>query len=234
MDRSLNKSVGRGGVLVDAGLRVYMQKVFSTMGLGLALTGLVAYVVASTPALYRVILGTPLVWVLLIATLAVPVTLGASIGRLRGSTAQMLFWGYAALMGATASSVFLIYTMESVARVFLITSCMFGGMSLYGYTTKRDLTNWGSFLFMGVLGLVLASVVNLFVGSTPLQMALSVVAVLVFTGLTAYDVQMIARLYQPSAGEDVRKKSVVLGALSLYLDFINMFFALLRLFGDRR
>ncbi|WP_031933691.1 Bax inhibitor-1/YccA family protein [Candidatus Hepatobacter penaei] len=234
MDRSLNKSVGRGGVLVDAGLRVYMQKVFSTMGLGLALTGLVAYVVASTPALYGVILGTPLVWVLLIATLAVPVTLGASIGRLRASTAQMLFWGYAALMGATTSSVFLIYAMESVARVFLITSCMFGGMSLYGYTTKRDLTNWGSFLFMGVLGLVLASVVNLFVGSTPLQMALSVVAVLVFTGLTAYDVQMIARLYQPSAGEDVRKKSVVLGALSLYLDFINMFFALLRLFGDRR
>ncbi len=234
MDRSLNKSVGRGGVLIDAGLRVYMQKVFSTMGLGLALTGLVAYVVASTPALYRVILGTPLVWVLLIATLAVPVTLGASIGRLRASTAQMLFWGYAALMGATTSSVFLIYTMESVARVFLITSCMFGGMSLYGYTTKRDLTNWGSFLFMGVLGLVLASVVNLFVGSTPLQMALSVIAVLVFTGLTAYDVQMIARLYQPSAGEDVRKKSVVLGALSLYLDFINMFFALLRLFGDRR
>lgn len=234
MDRSLNKSVGRGGVLIDAGLRVYMQKVFSTMGLGLALTGLVAYVVASTPALYRVILGTPLVWVLLIATLAVPVTLGASIGRLRASTAQMLFWGYAALMGATTSSVFLIYTMESVARVFLITSCMFGGMSLYGYTTKRDLTNWGSFLFMGVLGLVLASIVNLFVGSTPLQMALSVIAVLVFTGLTAYDVQMIARLYQPSAGEDVRKKSVVLGALSLYLDFINMFFALLRLFGDRR
>ena len=234
MNRSVHKSTVQGQVSVDAGLRAYMQKVFSTMGLGLLVTGVTAYFVATTPALVNLIFGSSLQWLLLIATLIVPITLGVGIERLSSGAAQALFWGYAILMGMTLSVIFLGYTTDSIARIFLIAACMFGGMSLYGYTTQKDLTAWGSFLFMGLFGLVLASLVNVFLGSTPLQMALSVVSVIVFTGLTAYDVQRIRSLYQIAGSPERQGKFVILGALSLYLDFINIFLSLLRLFGDRR
>ena len=234
MNRSVHKSTVQDRVLVDTGLRVYMQKVFSTMGLGLLVTGVTAYFVATTPALLELVFGSSLQWLLLIATLLVPITLGVGIERLSPGAAQALFWGYAVLMGVTTSVIFLAYTTESIAHVFLIASCMFGGMSLYGYTTQKDLTAWGSFLFMGLLGRVVASLVNLFVGSSPFQMALSLISVVVFTGLTAYDVQRIRSFYYVAGSAERQGKFVVLGALSLYLDFINIFLSLLRLFGDRR
>lgn len=232
--RSFEKASSRSAVGLNEGLRVFMQQIFSTMGLGLAVTGAVAYFVASEPALYIPILTTPLRWVLLLATLAIPLTVGMGIRRLSHNTARTLFWAYAVLMGASLSSILLAYTQESIARVFLITACMFGGMSLYGYVTKNDLSRFGSFLFMGLLGVILASVVNMFIGSTPLQLALSVVTVLVFTGLTAYDVQMIKGFYRPGLSEAEHSKFVTLSALNLYLDFINIFLAMMRLFGDRR
>ncbi len=234
MNRSFENPIQKATTHVDQGLRAYMQKVFAMMGLGLVLSGGVAYFVASTPALFIPLLTTNLKWVVLIATFAIPLTLGMGINRLKASTAQALFWAYAALMGITCAGICLAFTSESIARVFLVTACMFGGMCLYGYTTKKDLTAWGSFLFMGLFGLIIASVVNLFIGSSPLQMALSVVSVIVFTGLTAYDVQMIRSFYHSGMSAEAETKAATFGALHLYLDFVNIFFALLRLFGDRR
>ena len=234
MNRSFERTAQRTTTHIDAGLRAHMQKVFAMMGLGLLLTGGVAYFLLATPSLLIPLVTSPLKWVFMLATIAIPLTIGMGIQRLSASTAQMLFWTYAGLMGVTSSLILLMYTGESVARMFMITACLFGSMSLYGYTTKRDLSAWGSFLFMGLLGLILASVVNLFLGSTPLQMALSVVTVLVFTGLTAYDVQMIRSFYTANMGQEMQSKAATLGALHLYLDFVNIFFALLRLFGERR
>lgn len=234
MNRSFERPAEKAATHLDMGLRSYMQKVFAMMGLGLAVSGGVAYFVANTPSIIIPLLTTPLKWVFLIATFAIPLTLGMGIQRLKASTAQALFWTYAGLMGVTASWILLAYTYESVTRVFLITACMFGSMSLYGYTTKRDLTAWGSFLFMGLFGLIIASLVNLFMGSTVVQMALSVIAVIVFTGLTAYDVQMIRNFYSSGMSQEAETKAATLGALHLYLDFVNIFFALMRLFGDRR
>lgn len=219
---------------IDAGLRTFMQRVFSTMGLGLALTGFAAYFVASTPALYIPLLTTPLRWVLLLATIGIPLGLGAGLRKLSASAASALFWTYAGLMGASLSTILLMYTGESVARIFLITACLFGSMSLYGYTTNKDLTAWSSFLFMGLWGIVLASVVNLFLGSSSFQMALSFLSVIVFTGLTAYDVQNIRGFYRNGMTDDDKSRATTLGALHLYLNFINIFLALMRLFGDRR
>ena len=232
VNRSVHKTSATG-VHIDVGLREFMQKVFGTMALGLGVTGLIAYVVASSPALYVPLLTTPLRWVFLLATLGLPLTLAFGLNKLSEGTARALFWAYAAVMGVSTSSILLAYTGESVARVFLITACMFGGMSLYGYVTKRDLSAYHSFFMMGLWGVILASLVNLFVGSSALQMALSVITVLVFTGLTAYDVQKIRSFYY-QAPEGLHSKFITLSALSLYLDFINIFFAMLRLFGDRR
>ena len=234
MPRQVYTSASAERSLVDEGLRSYLQKVYAYMGLGLALTGFVAYLVASTPALYIPLLTTPLRWVVLLATLAIPFVLGFGIQRLSFQAARGLFGVYAGLMGVALSSIFLAYTGDSIARIFLVTSCTFGGMSLYGYTTQKDLSSWGSFLFMGVLGVVLASVVNLFMQSSALQFALSVITVLVFTGLTAYDTQMIRNMYDANLTEETRGKMAVFGALQLYLDFVNIFLSLLRLFGDRR
>lgn len=234
MNRFFEKRAASGTARVDAGLRAFMQRVFSMMGLGLAVTGVVAYFVANTPALAQAVLGTNLFWLLMIATIAIPLTLGAAIHRLSTTTASALFWTYATLMGLSLSGVFFAYTGESITRIFLISAALFGSMALYGYTTQRDLSAWGSFLFMGLMGVVLASVVNLFLGSSPLQMALSVVSVLVFTGLTAYDVQMLREFYHPNISEEGLTRISILGALRLYLDFINIFLSLLRLFGDRR
>lgn len=234
MNRPFQRPSSATHTSVDAGLRAFMQRVFTMMGLGLSLTGLVAYATAHSPELAYAVLATPLKWIVLIATLAIPLTLGATIHRLSSSTASMLFWTYAGLMGLALSGIFLVYTGASIARIFFISASLFGSMALYGYTTERDLTAWGSFLFMGLWGVVLASLVNMFMGSSPLQMALSVMSVIIFTGLTAYDVQSIRTFYNRNMSADDLSRGATLGALRLYLDAINIFLSLLRLFGDRR
>ena len=218
---------------VDEGLRQYMLSVYNYMGLGLAITGLVAFVVASSPALYMPIFGTPLKWVVMLAPLGFVFFLSARIGSMSASTAQLTFWAFAALMGLSLASVFLVFTGESIARVFFITAGTFGAMSLYGYTTGRDLSRFGSFLFMGLIGIIIASIVNIFIGSSAIQFAVSVIGVLVFTGLTAYDTQQIKETYYELDAADVATKKSIMGALRLYLDFINLFLMLLHLFGNR-
>jgi uncharacterized protein len=219
---------------IDEGLRSYMLSVYNYMGLGLALTGLVAFFVASTPALYQPIFGTPLKWVVMLAPLGFVFFLSAKIQTMSLSAAQITFWLFAAVMGLSLASIFLVFTGASIARVFFITAGTFGAMSLYGYTTKRDLTNWGSFLFMGLIGVIIASLVNIFVASSALQFAISVIGVIVFVGLTAYDTQQIKQMYYELDSSDMMGKKTIMGALRLYLDFINLFVMLLQLFGQSR
>jgi FtsH-binding integral membrane protein len=221
---------------VDEGLRSFMLSVYNYMGLGLAITGVVAMVVAATPALYVPIFTTPLKWVVMLAPLGFVFFLSARIGTMSASAAQITFWLFAAVMGISMASIFLVFTGESIARVFFVTAATFGAASLYGYTAKRDLTSMGSFLFMGLIGIVIASVVNLFIGSTALQFAVSVIGVLVFTGLTAWDSQRLKSEYLGSYqyGGDLAAKGAVMGALSLYLNFINLFTMLLQLMGNQR
>jgi FtsH-binding integral membrane protein len=217
----------------DEGLRQHMLRVYNYMGLGLVLTGLVAVFVASTPAIYQPIFGTPLKWVVMLAPLAFIFFFSFRIQAISAATAQTLFWVFCALMGLSLASIFLVFTGTSIARTFFITAAMFGATSLFGYTTKRDLSTMGSFLFMGLIGVVIASLVNLFVGSTALQFAISVIGVLVFTGLTAYDTQSIKEQYAEGHGSEANSKLAVWGALSLYLNFINIFQLLLSLTGQR-
>jgi FtsH-binding integral membrane protein len=219
---------------VDEGLRSFMLGVYNYMGLGLAITGLVAFIVASTPALYVPIFTTPLKWVVMLAPLGFVFFLGARIQTMSVSAAQITFWAFAAVMGLSMASIFLVFTGASIARVFFITAAMFGAMSLYGYTTRRDLSGWGSFLFMGLIGIILASIVNIFLASSALQFAVSVIGVLVFAGLTAYDTQRIKEMYFQVGASDMAAKTAIMGALSLYLNFINMFMMLLHLFGSTR
>lgn len=216
---------------IDEGLRAYMLRVYNYMAAGLAVTGLVAYATSQSPALLNVIYGTPLQWVVLFAPLAI-IFFGFR-PSISGATAQMLYWVFSALMGLSLAYVFIVYTPASITRVFFITSAMFAGMSLYGYTTKRDLTGIGSFLFMGLIGLIVASLVNIFMQSSALHWAISVVGVGIFVGLTAYDTQAIRQMYYEADSEEVATKKAVFGALRLYLDFINLFLMLLRLFGNR-
>ena len=218
----------------DEGLRQHMLQVYNYMMLGLALTGVVAYVVGTTPALYTPIFGTPLKWVVMLAPLAFVFFFSFRIQTMSTSTAQMTFWAFCAVMGLSMAAIFLVFTGASIARVFFITAGMFGAASLYGYTTKADLTKFGSFLFMGLIGIIIASVVNLFVGSSAIQFAISVIGVIVFTGLAAYDTQTIKETYAENAGVEANSKLAVFGALSLYLSFINLFQMLLQLFGVAR
>ena len=221
----------------DEGLRSYMLSVYNYMGLALAITGLVAFIVGSTPALYIPIFTSPLKWVVMLAPLGFVFFLGAKIQSMSTSAAQITFWAFAAVMGLSMASIFLVYTGESIARVFFITAATFGAVSLYGYTTKRDLSGMGSFLFMGLIGIVIASLVNIFLASSALQFAVSVIGVLVFTGLTAWDTQRLKEEYlggYARAGGDMVAKGAIMGALSLYLNFINLFMMLLQLFGGRR
>jgi len=217
----------------DEGLRRHMLQVFNYMMLGLALTGVVAYVVGSTPALYQPIFGTPLKWVVMLAPLAFVFFFSFRIQAMSAATAQLTFWLFCAVMGLSMASIFLVFTGSSIARVFFITAATFGAASLYGYTTKADLTKFGSFLFMGLIGIVIASLVNIFVGSSALQFAISIIGVIVFTGLAAYDTQMIKETYSENAGIEDNSKLAVFGALSLYLSFINLFQMLLSLMGVR-
>jgi uncharacterized protein len=243
MDR-LNKKIMRAQIIdsVDQGLRSFMINVYNYMLVGLGITGLMAYLGASTPALQQILFNvTPMglapsgvTWLLFAAQLGMVFFLSFRIHTLKPATAQMLFWSYAALMGLSLSSIFLVYTGTSLFRVFLITAASFGALSLYGYTTKRDLMGMASFFFMALIGLVLASLVNMFMKSTAFEFAISVIGVLLFAGLTAYDTQRLKAIYFEGDSSDTAAKKAIMGALALYLDFVNMFMFLLRLLGDRR
>ena len=219
---------------VDVGLRSYMLRVYNYMASGLALTGIVAAFVASNQAIQQAVFGTPLLWVAILAPIGLVFFLSYRINSISASTAQAAFWVYAALNGVAFASIFLVYTGTSIARVFFITAATFAAMSLYGYTTKRDLTSMGGFLFAGLIGILIAGLVNLFLQSSALQFAISVIGVVVFVGLTAFDTQRIKEIYFAADGEEVAAKKSIMGALTLYLDFINIFIMLMQLFGDRK
>jgi len=221
-----------GRAAIDEGLRTYMIRVYNYMAIGLAVTGGVAYA-AFASGIYQQIAATSFIWVVMLAPLGMVFFLSARIGKMSVSGAQMAFWTFAALMGLSLASIFHVYAHESIARVFFITAAAFGGLSLYGYTTKKDLSGWRSFLIMGLFGIIIAMVVNIFLASSALQFAISVIGVLVFSGLTAYDTQRIKEIYYVGDGAAVMGKKAIMGALSLYLDFINLFMMLLMLFGNR-
>ncbi len=220
--------------VIDEGLRAYMLSVYNYMALALAITGLTAWVTAQSPAMMQLIFGTPLVWVVMLAPLGFVFFLSARIHAMSVGAAQITFWLFAVVMGLSMASIFLVFTGASIARVFFITAATFGAMSLYGYTTKRDLSAWGSFLFMGLIGIIIASLVNIFLESSALQFAISVIGVIVFTGLTAYDTQAIKEEYYAYDEPEVATRKAIMGALRLYLDFVNLFMMLLQLLGQRR
>jgi len=232
---------------IDAGLRQYMLRVYNYMASGLALTGLVAYMLFQATAVtgptgdivgltnLGVSLYTgPMMWIVALAPLGVVLYMSFGIRNMSASRAQTMFWVFAFLMGLSLSTIFLTYTQASIARVFFITASTFGAMSIYGYTTKRDLTGMGSFLFMGLIGIIIASIVNIFMQSSMMYFVISVLGVLIFVGLTAYDTQKIKNMYMAYDSGEVTAKKAIMGALTLYLDFINLFIMLLRLFGVRR
>jgi FtsH-binding integral membrane protein len=220
-------------VEIDIGLRSHMLRVYNYMASGLALTAIVAYA-ASASGFYETIAATPLIWIVLLAPLGVVMFFSYRLHAMSVAAAQATFWIYAALIGLSLAGLFLIYTGDSIARVFFITAATFAAMSLYGYTTKADLSKFGSFLMMGLIGIIIASLVNLFIRSSALQFAVSIAGVLVFVGLTAYDTQKIKDTYAADDSDDAAGKKALLGALTLYLDFINLFIMLLRLLGNRR
>ena len=228
-------------VQIDQGLRSYMLRVYNYMGAGLAITGAAAYgtfhsAVDAAGALTpfgNAIFVSPLKWALILAPLAMVMFLSFRIEKMSVSAAQTTFWAYAALVGVSFGSLGLIYTAGSIAQVFFITAGAFGALSLFGYTTKRDLTGLGSFLFMGLIGLIIASLVNLYFQNGMMSLVLSAVSVLIFTGLTAYDTQQIKEMYYEADDVATIGRKAIMGALRLYLDFINLFLSLLRLFGNR-
>jgi len=259
LDRNYSSPFGRAAgrvdaAAVDAGLRAYMLRIYNYMSIGLAITGLAAlgvYMAAVTTDPSATVIqlrnigltqfgyymfASPLKWLFMLAPLAMVFVLSAGINRLAPSTAQLLFWVFSALMGVSLSSIFLVFTHTSIVRVFFITAATFGALSLYGYTTRRDISGMGSFLFMGLIGIIIASLVNLFLASSALQFIVSVIGVLVFAGLTAWDTQRLKNDYiygYASAGGDVAERAAISGALSLYLNFINLFTLLLQLLGQR-
>ena len=219
---------------VDQGLRSYMLRVYNYMATGLGLTGLTAYFVAITPSLFNAIYGTPFYWIVALAPLGFVFYLSARLHKISFAKAQTIFWIFSGVMGLSMAYIFIAFTGASIARVFFITAGTFAGMSLYGYTTKKDLTGWGSFLFMGLIGIIIAMIVNIFLQSGMLSFIISCVGVLVFVGLTAYDTQRIKEMYYASDHPEISGKKAIMGALKLYLDFINLFIMLLHLFGQRR
>ena len=232
------RSVGAGArtAQIDEGLRAHMNKVYGLMSAGMAVTGAVAYFVGTNDALLASIFGTPLKWVVMFAPLAVVFAFGAMINRMSVGAAQAVFYGFAALMCLSISYIFAVYTGVSIATTFLTTAIAFAGLSLYGYTTKKDLSGFGTFLMMGVIGLLVASVVNIFLQSSAITFAVSALGVLIFAGLTAYDTQSIKNTYLQMAQQgdsDWMGKSAIMGALQLYLDFLNMFMFLLQFLGNR-
>ena len=231
-------------VVMDEGLRAYMLRVYNYMGSALLVTGIVALVTfklavdSLSPLIFsplgNSIYNSGLAWVVMLAPLGVVFYMSFGINKMSASKAQTVFWIFAALMGISLSSIFVVYTETSITRVFFITAGTFGAMSLYGYTTKRDLTKLGSFLMMGLIGIIIASLVNIFMKSSMMYFVISILGVLIFVGLTAYDTQKIKNMYAVSDSGEIMGKKAVMGALTLYLDFINLFIMLLRLFGQRR
>ena len=218
---------------IDEGLRSYMLRVYNYMASGLALTGIVAYIVAHT-GLYATLMTSGAGFIVMLAPLGIVFFMSMKLQSMKASTAQILFWVFSALMGASLSYVFIRYTDASVARVFFISAGTFAAASLYGYTTKRSLAKFGSFLFMGLIGLIIAMVVNIFLGSSTLEFVISALGVLVFTGLTAFDTQRIKETYEETDGREVTLKKSIFGALALYLNFINLFIMLMHLLGASR
>ena len=241
------KAVTQTTVVMDEGLRAYMLKVYNYMASGILLTGLISLIffklsvvtdasgsITALTSIGNTIFLSGYKWIIMLAPLGVVFYMSARINKMSVSSAQTTFWIFASLMGLSLSSIFLFYTGASITRVFFITSITFGSMSLYGYTTKRDLTKLGSFLMMGLIGIIIASVVNMFMRSSMMDFVISILGVLIVVGLTAYDTQKIKNMYQASDTSELIGKKAVMGALTLYLDFINLFLMLLRLFGQRR
>ena len=241
------KAATQTTVVMDEGLRAYMLKVYNYMATGVLLTGIVALIsfnisvvtdasgaIVSFTEFGNTLFFSGFKWLVMLAPLGIVFYMSFGINKMSSSKAQTVFWIFAALMGLSLSWILLVYTGKSVARVFFITSATFGAMSLYGYTTKRDLTKLGSFLMMGLIGIIIASVVNIFMKSSMMYFVISILGVLIFVGLTAYDTQKIKNMYVESDSGELIGKKAVMGALTLYLDFINLFIMLLRLFGQRR
>ncbi|MDX2485339.1 MAG: Bax inhibitor-1/YccA family protein [Pseudodonghicola sp.] len=239
---TIRTAAGARSAQIDAGLRAHMNKVYSTMSIGMLLTFAVAWAVGTSPQLLGVfrdpltlqpnILG----WILMFAPLIMVFAFGAALNRLSVAGAQLFFYAFASVMGLSLSWIFVAFTSFSIAQVFLVTSIAFAGLSLYGYTTKKDISGWGAFLIMGVIGLIVASVINIFLGSPAIMFAISILGVLIFAGLTAYDTQNIKNTYLQHAhtgDSEWLGKAAIMGALSLYMDFINMFMFLLQLMGNR-
>ncbi|MBR9763111.1 MAG: Bax inhibitor-1/YccA family protein [Rhodobacteraceae bacterium] len=240
--RTMQATAGARSAAIDEGLRAHMNKVYGTMSVGTLLTFLVAWAVGSSPELLGIfrdpvtlqpnILG----WIIMFAPLAMVFGFSAMINRFSAAAAQLFFYGFAAVMGLSLAWIFVAFTGMSIAQVFLVTSIAFAGLSLWGYTTKKDISGWGSFLIMGVIGILVASVINIFLGSPALHFAISIIGVLIFAGLTAYDTQNIKVTYLQhahSGDSEWLGKAAIMGALQLYLDFINMFMFLLQFLGNR-
>ncbi|MDB6178074.1 Bax inhibitor-1/YccA family protein [Paracoccus sp. Z330] len=237
------QGVGTRSAVIDEGLRAYMNKVYGLMAVGMGVTAVAAYGVSTMAVdatgqltqLGTAIYASPLKWVIMFAPLLVVFAFGAMLNKMSVQGATMVFYGFAALMGLSISSIFLVYTPFSIVQTFLVTAIAFAGLSLWGYTTKKDISGWGSFLIMGVIGLVVASIVNIFLQSSAMQFAISILGVLIFAGLTAYDTQNIKNTYLRMAGSDQEflGKTAIMGALQLYLDFINLFMFLLQFLGNR-
>lgn len=222
------------GAAYNEGLRAFMLRVYNYMAAALVFTGLIAYGVSTSPALLNAIYGSGLFYVVALAPIGIAFFMGFRINQMSVAAAQMLYWVFAATIGLSLSSIFIAYTAESITQVFFIASSMFLAASLYGYTTRRDLGPIGSFLFMGLIGIIVASVVNIFMQSSQLNFLVSLVAVGVFAGLTVYDNQRLKYMYSEAWDRGQTEKIAIIGALNLYLDFINLFIHLLRLLGDRR
>ena len=226
-------AVGVPTVARDAGLRSYMLKVYNYMASGVLLTGIVALLFFNS-GLAAQVMATPLRWVIMFAPLGFVFAMSLGVNRFSAATLQLLFWAFAGVMGLSMSTVFLVYTGTSIAQTFFAVAAAFMGLSLYGYTTKKDLSGFGTFLIMGVVGLLVAMIINMFLRSPAMQLAISAIGVLIFAGLTAYDTQKIKSMYAYVAGTEMLGKTAIMGALQLYLDFINMFTFLLSFMGNRR
>ncbi len=229
---SFGGDVAGRGATYDMGLRKHMLSIYNYMASGILLSGVIAMLFARTGLALSLATG-PLGFVVMLAPLGFVLAMSFGVNKFSTSALQMMFWGFAAVMGMSLSTIFLVYTGASIAATFFATAGAFAGLSLFGYTTKKDLTGMGSFLIMGVVGLLIASVINMFLQSPGLYWAISFLGVLIFAGLTAYDTQKLKEQYYYVAGTDFAGKAIVLGALNLYLDFINMFLFLLRFMGNR-
>ncbi|APX21369.1 MULTISPECIES: Bax inhibitor-1/YccA family protein [Salipiger] len=240
--RTIRTATGARAAQIDEGLRAHMNKVYGTMSIGMLITFAVAWAVGTSPQLLSVfrdpatlqpnILG----WIVMFAPLIMVFAFSAALNKISAATAQVFFWAFSAVMGLSLSWIFVAFTGFSIAQVFLVTSIAFAGLSLWGYTTKKDISGWGAFLIMGVIGILVASIVNIFLGSPAIAFAISILGVLIFAGLTAYDTQNIKNTYLQHAAHGDSEwlgKAAIMGALQLYLDFINMFMFLLQLFGNR-